>query len=536
VRAALRRQPQRQTLESFTLPAPVGGMNTVSPGLELPSIDCLYAYNLIAAEYGIRSRLGSREWCTNLDGEVRTELPFMGSSAGNNRNFATTQTGIWDVSSSSASPTRVLTFASAADPAGWGVSTAIVNAAGVHYLLYFDEQNGYHVYSEATSTWVKVAMGAGADQINGVDPDKFVFGTVWKNRLWCVERGTAAAWYLDVNAIYGTATKFNFGSKFRAGGPLVGLWSWTRDGGAGIDDRLVAISGGGDVAIYEGYDPTDASKFQLVGVWSIGSVPAGRKIASPFGGDLLMLSTLGVLPVSVLSVGSEPRPEQYRTWKIANMFNVLASTYRSIRGWSIVIHPEDNALVLLVPTGAGLSTIQLAMSFGSGGWFQYRDLPMSCADAWDGKLYFGTPDGRVLINDGYVDGITLADPNSYTPVQWSLLSRFTNGGDPRQKRIQMIRPLIRTEGSAPSYQAKARYGFDLTELDTVSEAPLGGGAGEWDSAIWDSAIWSGAGRVTRKMGGAAGIGSEVAIAMRGTAKDRTTILSVDVFFDRGGVL
>jgi hypothetical protein len=463
-------------------------------------------------------------------------IPFHGSTPANNRLFVTTQSGIWDVSSSTSSPTRVLTFASGSDPAGWGIFAAVVNASNNHYLLYTDEQNGYHVYSESTATWTKIAAGAGATEINGADPGTFVFVTVWKNRVWFVKRDTAQGWYLDVNAIYGTVTSFNFGSKFRSGGPLVGLWSWTRDGGDGIDDKLVAVSGGGDVSIYEGYDPTDASKFSLVGVWSIGAVPAGRRIATAFGGDLLLLSTFGVLPVSVLSVGSELKPEQYRTYKIGNMFNVLASTYRSLRGWSIVLHPEDSSLIVLVPTAVGQAVIPLAMSFGSGGWFSYRDLPMYCAEPWDGKLYFGSPDGRVLVNDGDVDGRTLADPESYTPIQWSLMTAVSNLGDARQKQVKLIRPIIRTEGSLPSYETKARYGWDITELNPVSEAPTGGGAAEWGSAVWDSAIWSGAGRISKRVNGAAGIGTMVAIAVRGTAKDRTILIGIDVLFERGGLL
>jgi hypothetical protein len=45
-----------------------------------------------------------------------------------------------------------------------------------------------------------------------------------------------------VNALYGTVTSWDFGSKFKHGGNLVGLWSWTVDGGIGIDDYLVAIA------------------------------------------------------------------------------------------------------------------------------------------------------------------------------------------------------------------------------------------------------------------------------------------------------
>lgn len=548
MRAAPRRQPQRELLRSLTFPAPVGGINTVSPGLAIPLTDCVYAYNMIAAEYGLRSRLGSREWCTRVDPvdpdleapgqEIRTLLSFTASTLTGNRLFATTATGIWDVSSSSNSPTYVLAFASSTGPSGWGISCAVVNAAGTHFLLYCDEVNGYHVYNESTNTWAAVTMGAGGDQISGVDPSRFVFVMVWQSRVWFVERDTAASWYLDVNAIYGAATKFNFGMQFRAGGHLVGLWSWTGpDGGKGVNDRLVAISAGGDVAIYQGTDPSSASTFGITATWFVGAVPAGRRIATNTGGEMLILSTIGVLPLSRLTTGTAAAElGQYATAKIANLFNVLSGAYRSIRGWSIVVHPEDNALLVLIPTGEGQATIQLAMSFATKGWFQYRDLPMSCAEAWGGKLYFGTPDGRVLVNEGYVDGVTLTDPNSYTPVQWSILTAFSGFGSAAQKQVHLIRPLIRSEGAVPSYCAAARYDWNVAELAAVTDPPPAAGDDAWDTALWDTAVWGGSNLVSNRAGGAVGIGTSVAIALRGTAKARTTLVSVDVAFEQGGLL
>lgn len=535
---ALRRQPQRESARLVPLPAPVGGMTSLVPGSAMPPGKCTLGVNLIPGELGLRTRLGGREWVTGLDGPALSSLPFQGSSAGNNRQFYTTATGIWDCSSSTNAPTQVLTFASAAGAAGHGVCHAVVNAAGTHFLLYTDEVNGYHVYSEASSTWTKIAMGGGATQVSGVDPAKFVFVTVWGNRVWFVERDSAAAWYLDVSAIYGAATKFNFGSKFRAGGPLVGLWSWTAgDGGTGgLSDRLVAVSGGGDVVIYEGYDPADASKISISGVWSVGAVPAGRQIATTWGGDLLVLSTLGLIPLSRLTSGTtQADPGQYATADVAHLFAAYANAHRSERGWGLAMHPGDNALVVLIPTG-GAAPLQLVMSLATRGWYVYRDLPMSCAAPWDGKMYFGTADGRVLVCDSDVDGVTLADPDSYTPIQFQLLSFFTNFGSPRQKRVHLIRPRFRTGGASPTVRAAARYDWDTSELATVIEARVAGGAGSWGSAVWGTSKWGGDSVPMKRTAGACGIGQFIAIALRGTAQSRVTLISIDVMFDEGGML
>ena len=39
-------------------------------------------------------------------------------------------------------------------------------------------------------------------------------------------------------------------------------------------------------------------------------------------------------------------------------------------------------------------------------------------ESWEGDLYFGTSDGKVCKNSGYLDAVTLASPTAYTPIQW----------------------------------------------------------------------------------------------------------------------
>jgi hypothetical protein len=528
------------TTQAVHLPAPIGGLNTISAGTAMPASDCVQLYNLVAAEYGLRSRLGSREWCTGLtgagDNQVRTIVPFTGSAKNGSKDklFAVTSTGIWDVSSSTSTPTQVLTFATQSGDAGQGISHVVVTAGG-HFLLYCDEENGLHVYTESTNTWAAVTMGIGAGQISGVDPAKLVFVNVFKSNVWFVERDSARAWYLDAGAIYGTAHRFDLATKFRAGGTLLGLWNWTLDGGAGIDDSLVAISGGGDVVIYQGTDPSSASAFGLKGVWyAPGGVPYGRRIASDIGGDVLILTRVGALPLSRLVAGGSDDRSQYATAKIGPLFNQLMMTRATLRGWSVRMHPEDNALILTVPEADGQPTTQLAMAMSNRSWSRYRDLPILSSEVWGGKLYFGTVDGRVCINDGYVDGITLADPNTYTPVQYAMLGAFQNLGNGRMKRVQMIRPTILSESFSPSYQARAKYRFDLTELAPVSVGT--NGRGSWDTAVFDTDVWAGEYQATQAASGASGMGVDVAIALRGTATSRTVVVGFDVMFDQGGML
>ena len=523
-------------VKSAHLSAPIGGINTIAVGTDMPASDCIYCYNMIGGEYGLRSRLGSREWVTGLDGDPRSILPFTGSltDGSTNRLFACTLSGIWDCSSSSQAPTRVVTFATQSDDAGWGISTAFTDLNGNHWLLYCDEANGYYTYAESGATWTKVVRNdssPGAGQIGGVDPANFVAVIPWKNRLWFVEKGTQRAWYLGLNSLYGAATSFNFGARFKAGGDLRILASWTDTGGNTIDDRLVAISGGGDVVIYQGIDPSSASTFSIVGVWFLGSVPAGRRLCTDFGGDLLVMSSVGIYPLSKLVIGTVLYDRsQYATAKISNLFNDMQRQIGFQRGWAMRLHPADASLIVLTPSQVPM---QLAMSLTTRGWSQYRDMPMGvCAEPWNGSLYFGSGDGsgRVLINDGDADGVTLANPNSSVPVTFSVLGAFSNLGRPTQKRVQVIKTRLQSAGGYIPNQAKSLYDFDFSEIGSVTGSP---GASTWDSGTWDSTVWAGSMLPQVQTFGSAGVGSNVAIAVKGTATSRATLVGVDVWFDEG---
>lgn len=606
--------PRRATVRSVNIPAPMGGINTVDAGAAMPPEDCIYLFNMIASEYGLRSRLGYREWCTNLtgalDSSVRSVLAFTGSakSGANDKLFACTETGIWDVTSSSSSPTQLVTFPIQVGDVGYGVACVMATAAG-RFLLYCDEANGLYVWSETAGSWSKISVGTrqawaantayiiGNQVVNGgnvyvcdqngtsagsggptttgtnivdnstrwdyvgsvsttaigpsladqnlgytADPTNFVFATVWKNRVWFVERDTSRGWYLDINSIYGVATSFDFGPKMRAGGPLVGLYNWSYDGGGGLDTLLVGISGAGDVVIYQGTDPSSISTFGLKGCWSLGAVPYGRRIATDHGGDLLAASAIGIIPLSKLVVSGRTEDQSlYATGKISNLFNQLATSRRARQGWALHIHPSDNTLLVTIPgENVGGNTEQLVMSLGRKSWGRYRDLPILSGATWAGEFWFGTADGRVCRNIDYVDNVLLSDPNSYSAVEWSVLTAFNNLGNAKQKQVKLIRPSVLSGVAAPTpgalvawVQATARYNYNLIEPTAPVAQHSSSG---WNFDLWDNATFGADYSASQPLTGAAGMGREVAIAVRGTAVSRTILAGIDVLFELGGEL
>jgi hypothetical protein len=532
------RRPVRPTSQPISYPAPLGGLNTSSSGAALPPGDCVSVVNLMAAENGLRSRIGFREWATGLTGsideEVRTLLSFSGSEPSQNRLFSVTSSAIFDVSSSTTTPAPDYSFITTSGDAGYGVGRVFVTAGG-HFLTYCDEVNGLVVYSESGTTWTAPAQGAGATEIDNVDPGDLVHVTAFKGRLWFTERDSSSAWYLPPGQVYGAATEFDFGTQFKSGGHLVGLWNWTYDGGAGLDDSLVAISSAGDVVIYQGTDPSDASTFGLRGVWQMGPPPAGRRIVRDVGGDLYLLSTLGILPISRLVVGAESKA--YATEKVSNLFNGLMLARKDLPGWAMVQHPEDNALLVLLPDYSDEESQQLAQALGSPqrGWFRYEGLPMLSGEVWEKQLYFGTRDGRVCVATGYVDEVTLAAPDDFTPVDWSLLTSFQSAPGGLNAQVKSIRTHFVSDGARPTFGVNARYDYDDSEFPAPSASPAEGES-LWGTMVWGEDPWGGSARAYTITRGATGVGHTAALAIRGKSASRTILVGLEAIVESGGWL
>jgi hypothetical protein len=500
--------------------------------------EAIFLNNLVPSQYGPRVRTGYQDWATDVgtDG-VRTVIPFTGESSSFDRLFAVASDGIYDVSSPVATPSVLLALASVDSTSGLGNWANFVNDNGDYFCLYCDETNGYYVYTSSTDTWAKIAMGGGATQISGVDPANFAYVRIFKNRVWFVEKGTGNAWYLAAGAIYGAATKFNFGNKFTHGGSLVALYNWTVDGGEGVDDYLVAIGAGGDVVVYKGTDPATATDWFLHGAWFIGPPPSGRRIAGSFSGELYLLSSYGILPMSRLMSGTLVQLDDvYLSKKISPLINEQMIASRTTLGWEIKLIPTENILLVSTPKREAFDYTQFAYSLNTPGWCVYRDIPYYTGDTWNGGFYIGTEDGRVVQHTGNLDNVSM-DESTFDQITWSALQTFQEQGAPgHYKRTHFIRPVF-LASEAPSFAVEARYDYNLSEVLPAPQSSVGLGY-LWDAAIslWDLATWGGEFVVVQDIVGASGMGRTIAVGLNGSSAVETILVRYDIMVDQGGMI
>lgn len=522
-----------EAIQAGRLAAPIAGINGNAPYSMMGAQDLIYGYNVVPSEKGLRTRKGTKEWVTGLTGDVRSLVPFYAESSANDKLFAVTSQGIYDVTATAASPAIKVTFGTTGSNAGWGTYAYHVTDAGVKSLLFADEVNGLYTYTPGTDTWAVTAGITGATAAN------IVHIVVHKQRIWLTERNSVDPWYLPVGAVAGAATRFYLGGKFKAGGYLTGIYNWTLDGGEGVDDYCVFLSRSGDVAVYRGTDPSSASTWEIKGLWQIGTVPLGRRGVGTFEGHLHILSVYGLVSLTTLmqgaSVQSATEGHTNEVARIGPLVRASMSSYLNTYGWEIKNYLAEGCIVVARPYTAD-SNFQLVYNENVRGWGSWRSLPYNCGHEFNGAFYQGSTAGVVYKDSVYQD-LVPRTASTGTDIPFSILTAYSDMDSPaRFKRVQFIRPRFLSEfGGTPAFNATARYDYDLAEVTSVPGSPAATGS-LWDVALWDSAIWGGGALAGGRIIGSSGMGVVAAVALRGTTADRVALLDFDVMYDVGGFL
>lgn len=535
-RKARKPRPQGRSLQSTRIPIPQLGVNSAVPLSRMPADYLPYAFNIYSSEEGMLTRMGHKVHAKGLATSAKTLVAYHAESEDGSKDklFAVNNGGIYDISTSTDTPTEKVAFSVNDGRAGWAIWTQYTNDSGAKKILLADGANGLHVYDAATDTW---ALETG---VTGIDEADVRFVMTHKLRVWLAVEDSAEAYYLPAGAYTGGATAYNFARNFPNGGYLVGMWSWTIDGGAGSDDYFVAVASSGDVVVYQGTDPSSASTWALVGQWNIGRLPVGRNIAANIGGELHLLSTYGVISLNDLIRGVD-------TDKLTGQNSIAKNVVLPIRadmrtrsdneGWQF-IHNLPNGFVMITrPIVTKTDTaIQYVLNLATNAWSFFRGLPIQCGVSWLGNFYFGDLDGNVHVYTGSLDGVDI-NGDGGTSVEFSMCTAFSDLGAPGAYKFgQFLRPtFIVDDGALPSYNIKFVYDYNLREITNTSLADEPSGA-LWDTAVWDVDIWGGQDDVGFELRGGTGMGRMVAVALKGSANSQVRLIDLEAMWRTGWVL
>ncbi len=537
--------PKTQIIKSVA--APIGGLNSRDSIAAMAPTDAINLVNWLPDTYGVRCRKGYKEWAINFPSDKAVESIMSYFSAQDTipgggfltdptsmpgSLFAATEDGIYDITTTTDTPTLAIAL-SGGDNAGWFSSTILSNSAGT-WLLACSETDGYHTFDG--TTWLKRVAGAGPTQILGVDPGDLVQVALFKKRAWFVERDSTNAWYLDADAVSGTASKFDFGPLLKHGGHLAYLANWTIDAGEGIDDFLVAVGSNGDVLVYKGTDPDDAATFANVGTWYVGQIPVGRRGFSQYGGDLILISADGVFPISYVTRGGadflQASSKDYST-KIRPTIGADLRASFTTRGWQLLLHPSERMLVVNVPDHAAILKRQYSLSTTQNEWALFSDIPIYSMGSSVGYSFAGTRDGRVLLLfTGFFDNVAYGESTGQS-IRGIIQPAFSDFGAPAMEKIfVMIRPNFLAV-DVPGVLTGINVNYSIRP-PTGSPSYTANGSSLWDTSLWDDAIWGGEMSTYSSWITVGGVGFAGAATLIIEATGDSILTSIDYMLSAGG--
>ena len=506
-----------------SVPSPVGGLNFRDPISEMPATDAMVLNNFIPQRTGCLLRKGWQYSCNVLDDPVTSLFSYNAADSADNKLFAASGGSIWDVTDEDA----VESQASTGSTDGIWSTTQFALVSGEVVLLAVSPGAGYWVY-EATTGWTQTTPTNLPTDLSSI--------AVWKNRVWFTEDKTSTVYYLeDVDAIDGIAVAFEMGSLLRNGGSVRGLINWTLDSGFGVDDYLVVVGTEGDVGVWQGTDPTSAATFGLKGVWYVGPVPSIGRFFTAYGGDVMILSELGLVPMSRLVNGQFSEIQPGPSSKIQSVLSPLIVKYRNDPSWDVILVPNSDVLIIKVPPQNGIY-VQYAMNVNTGSWCSFTNMPMVCTALLNGQLYFATDDYGIAKGlYGEQDGLTIAN-TSGDYVSGDVQGAFNSFQMPgRLKTFKMVRPVFITT-KAPGVKLRMNTQYSFTGVpgtpsfsaDTTSE---------WDTGLWGTAKWSGASNTYENWFGVTGLGyfGAVRLRVKGVGGS-TTLSSYHVLYEPGGIM
>lgn len=547
------RLPQRQVQQLLTVPPPTHGLNTTGDIADMPPSDAVEVDNMIASELGLTVRKGWREYATNIGGDasraVRTVMSYEGAPSNaiaspltSSVLFASVDTGIFEIEGGGdlAAVPALIALSGAANAGNFSFAQ-FTTAGGAQYLIACSETDGGYLYNGIT--WMKMtSVGApGPGIVTGVNPTEFVHVCVWKKRLLFTQRASAVMWFLPVGSVGGAALSFDFGPQMVRGGAVLGLASWTQDDGAGIDDRLVILSSSGDLVIYEGTDPSDATKFSNVGIWYIGQPPVGRRCFTTSGGNVYILTNFGVIPVNQVVQGGLDNILTSDTGllvqlrKLQDTLNTDFETLLNTEGWELLAIPSLALLHIARPSQSESEHIQYAFQQHSLSWSRMLDVPATTFSRRLNEVYGGTQDARVLrVFNGNTDGMLL-DGSGAAEIRARVTPAFNYLGNPTVRKQMLMLRLNFLATASPAYSVRMNVDF---EINPITGAGVSGGTvgSLWDAAYWDEDFWVGSRASFGEWRSITGLGFALSPSIFISSEENTTLASIEYMFKVGGPL
>lgn len=487
----LRALQQRRRPEGIpkSLPAPILGWNTRDAISDMDPRDAIKMENIFPTPTDVMLRQGMTDQVTVISGQVQSLMAY-NSPAGTQSLYAAAGTVIYNCTQATATAS---TAVSGMTNAMWE-HTNFTNTGGTSFLLMVNAADGLRSFDG--TTWATQA-------ITGTSASNFAHISQHKRRLWFCKDDTLEAYYLNTDAVAGTASRLDLSAFCRLGGELMATTGWTLDAGEGMDDYWAAVTSNGEIIVYKGTDPTDATKWAMVGRWEVGK-PLSRRCFAKFAGDVMYHAEDGLWPLASLLATERTKPRLALSDKIANSFKDATTDYRTNTGWQVVFWPRGTMVLVNIPVTTGDNQQQYVMNSITRAWCNFTGWDANCFEIFQGNLYFG--------GNGFVSRAWNTFADDGVAITGEFKQAFSNLGNRWKKQVTMAQPILSTNGSpATSFGLNVDYSDDNI-LATLTFSPTSYAV--WDTATWDSGLWGGGLNVSSSWLNVSAVGIVVAPRLR----------------------
>ena len=518
--ARLRKTDTTPDAAPIMINAPVGGWWY---GVTAGKADtALILENFFPTTQGVKVRGGKAKVATV---GARARSMFTYKTGAVEKLFATTGTAIYDISA--LNPNAVPSASVSSLTSGNYYASQIATPGG-EYLMAVNGADAAKLFDG--TTWTNAS-------ITGVTTSLLSYVWIHKNRYWFVEKNSRRAWYLPVDSIAGAAVSITMDGIFQRGGTLLFGATWSEDAGDGMDDRAVFVSSEGEVAVFQGADPSSASTWAQVGLYLIPK-PMGPKCHMRAGGDLLIGTASGLVPLSAITTKDPAALDVASVSRaIDTPWRRSAATFDDSQPWEIVKWPTENMMLVTLPhDGVNCFVANLQ----TGAWCKYVGWDVQCAALFGGKMYFGEKTGKIYAAEsgGNDDGASYTARLTCTPNDLGNATSFKTVGAVRGVFFAADTLLVQMSMGG-------EYTPSFSGFPTIY-APSTNGAALWDVALWDGAKWDddGTGNYLAPPVASTGwvsvgangyfVTPQVQIVVNGAGKPTVELISIELAAESGG--
>lgn len=542
-----------RTADYKTFPAPVDGwianINLATPNARMPNgatvMGAAVLENWFPTATGIRMRSGSQRYAiVSQDGSAVTAL-FTYINGNNEKLFSATATDIYDITTVTNADDQFLVDAN---------GNPVVDDDG-NFLVKFSSPDSavtsltggdWSVVQFATSggTYLRCVNGKDTPLVfDGTDwgttpaitvatPTTLSFVWVYKERLFFIQKDTLDAWYLPVSSIGGAAVKLPLGGVFSRGGSLLFGATWSLDTGSGLNEQCIFVTTEGEVAVYQGTDPSSATTWSKVNVYRIGR-PRGANAHIKAGGDLVIATDIGFIPLSqAIRLDIAALAPNSVSYPIEDEWNAIVAE-RTATTWACEVWPTKQMVIVSYPASDGQEESVFVANARTGRWAKYTGWGMTCLKVFKERLFFGTDTGHII--EGEVTGADQMQP--YTA---SCVPLFDPLKTPASLKTGLqARAVLRAPGAV-----NAKLSLQKDFSTTLPGAPDDTGvvsSSTWGTAKWGQFKWgSGVGKRTfTDWRSVAGSGYALSVATQITSGKTTPpkvdLVQTDLMFDLSDV-